>query len=39
VSPKGRAARREVLDRMIDLFEGHDAAAEVARLKREDESF
>jgi hypothetical protein len=39
VSPEGRAARREVLDRMVDLFDGNDAAAEVARLKREDESF
>lgn len=39
VSAEAQSARRHVLDRMIGLFDGNDAAAEVARLKREDESF
>jgi hypothetical protein len=36
--PEGRRAERlrALLD-LAELFEGHDAAAEVARLKREDE--
>lgn len=33
-----RRARRQTLARLYELFEGHDAAAEVARLKLEDES-
>jgi hypothetical protein len=34
-----RARRRQALVRLIDLFAGHDAAAEVRRLKAEDEGF
>lgn len=31
--------RQQVLARLFDLFEGHDAAAEVQRLKAEDVGF
>jgi hypothetical protein len=34
-----RRRRLAALDRLIDLFEGHDAAAEVQRLKQEDRFF
>ncbi len=37
-----RSRRRErvrILDRLFDLFEGHDAADEVRRLKEQDEGF
>ena len=34
-----RERRREILEHLFDLFEGHDAAAEVRRLKAEDPGF
>ena len=36
VSEELRRERRRALERLIDLFEGHDAATELARLKEED---
>jgi hypothetical protein len=36
---EARRERSKVLARLIELFEGHDAEAEVARLKAEDEGF
>jgi hypothetical protein len=38
-SPRQRARRREILQRLFDLFEDADPAAEVRRLKQEDEGF
>lgn len=38
--PEERRQRRvNVLNRLFDLFEGHDAAEEIARLKDQDEGF
>ena len=37
VPEQARRERRKVLGRLIKLFEGHDAKAEISRLKREDE--
>ena len=37
VPPAGRAKRKEALLKLFELFEGHDAEAEIARLKSEDE--
>lgn len=37
--PENRDARLRSLRRLYELFEGHDADAEVARLKAEDEGF
>ncbi len=34
-----RRERRKVLERLFDLFEGHDAADEIRRLKGQDEGF
>ena len=34
-----RAERRKSLDRLIQLFEGHDAQDEIERLKTQDEGF
>jgi hypothetical protein len=39
VPPERRKERTRALDRLIDLFEGHDAEGEVRRLKTEDEGF
>jgi hypothetical protein len=39
VPAESRNERRGVLERLFDLFEGHDAEAEVRRLKAEDEGF
>ncbi len=39
VSAANMRQRREVLTRLFDLFEGHDVAAEVRRLKDEDPGF
>lgn len=39
VASERRRRRRRALDRLSVLFEGNDAAAEVARLKDEDEFF
>jgi hypothetical protein len=36
VSPEERARRTQLLKRAFELFKGTDAAAEVARLKRDD---
>ncbi len=38
--PRSRRQERvRILDRLFDLFEGHDAADEVRRLKEQDEGF
>lgn len=34
-----RRERRKTLERLFDLFEGHDAEEEIRRLKSEDEGF
>jgi hypothetical protein len=34
-----RQERRKVLDRLFDLFDGHDADDETRRLKTQDEGF
>lgn len=39
VPAESRAERRRVLKRLFQLFEGHDAEAELRRLKLEDEGF
>jgi len=39
VAPARRRERRRALGRLFKLFRGNDAAAEVRRLKREDEGF
>ncbi len=31
--------RRQTLERLFELFEGHDAEAEIRRLKEQDEGF
>jgi hypothetical protein len=37
VSEERRRERLSAFKRLIELFEGHDAAEEIGRLKREDE--
>jgi hypothetical protein len=37
VSEERRRQRLAAFERLVDLFEGHDAAGEIERLKREDE--
>ena len=37
--PAGHEERVQVLDRLFDLFEGHNPADEIRRLKAEDEYF
>ena len=39
VPAQSRRQRRKVLDRLFDLFEGHDAEDEIRRLKQQDEGF
>ena len=39
VSVERRQERRQILDRLFVLFEGHDAGEEIRRLKAEDEGF
>lgn len=39
VSAEQRKQRRALLDKAFALFEGHDADAEIARLKDEDDGF
>lgn len=39
IPAQSRTERRKVLDRLVELFEGHNAEEEVRRLKAEDESF
>ena len=34
-----RKERRQALERLFELFDGHDAAEEVRRLKAQDEGF
>jgi len=37
VSEERRRERLEAFERLVELFEGHDAEGEIARLKAEDE--
>jgi hypothetical protein len=39
VPPQRRRERSQALERLFELFEGHDAEEEIRRLKREDEGF
>jgi len=39
VPARSRQERRKVLDRLFDLFDGHDAEDEIRRLKTQDEGF
>jgi hypothetical protein len=39
VPAASRKERRQVLERLFDLFEGHDAEAELRRLKEQDSGF
>ncbi len=39
IPPTRRAERMRVLERLFDLFEGHDANQEIRRLKEEDDGF
>ena len=39
VPPARRAERVRLLYRLFELFEGHDAAEEIRRLKQQDEGF
>lgn len=39
VPAKSRQQRKQALKRLFELFEGHDAAEEVRRLKSEDQGF
>ena len=39
VPAASRKQRKQALKRLFELFEGHDAAEEVARLKAEDQGF
>ena len=39
VPASSRQQRQEVLERLIGLFDGHDAEAELAALKAADEGF
>ena len=39
LSESQRLRRTEILNHLFDLFEGHDAADEVRRLKDDDEGF
>ena len=38
-SAKSKGERRKLLAKLFDLFEGNDPAAEIRRLKAEDEGF
>lgn len=37
--PRYQNERRRTLERLFELFEGHDAEAEIRRLKEQDEGF
>lgn len=37
--PKRQSARGRTLERLFELFEGHDAEEEIRRLKEQDEGF
>ena len=39
IPPARRAERVRVLERLFELFQGHDPADEVRRLKEQDEGF
>ncbi len=39
IPASSRKERKAALSRLIDLFEGHDSDAEIARLKAEDPGF
>ena len=39
VSPARRKERVQVLNRLIELFDGHDVEEEIQRLKEQDEDF
>lgn len=39
VTPDFRDQRMSDLERLFEMFDGHDAAAEVARLKAEDSGY
>jgi hypothetical protein len=39
VPAESRGERRKVLDRLFQLFEGHDAEDEIRRLKTQDPGF
>lgn len=39
VPMESRKERRQVLERLFDLFDGNDAEADIRRLKDEDEGF
>lgn len=39
VSDEARRHRRQTLDKLIELFDGHDADEEIQRLKEQDEGF
>ena len=39
VSPARRKERVQVLNRLIELFEGHDVQEEIRRFKEQDEDF
>jgi hypothetical protein len=39
VRPQTRNERGKALERLFELFAGHDAEAEIGRLKVEDEGF
>ena len=39
IPPERRRERRRSLERLFELFEGHDAEEEIRRLKSEDEGF
>ena len=39
IPASSRDQRRRVLKRLFELFDGHDADEEIARLKREDTGF
>ena len=39
VPSKTRSERRQVLERLFEVFEGHDAEGELQRLRVEDDAF
>lgn len=39
VPAESRRERQKVLERLVELFDGHDAVEEVRRLKLQDEGF
>ncbi len=39
IPPERREERSRILERLIELFEGHDAKKEIRRLKAQDEGF